>query len=109
LSAALRGPRGDAWFVAMVLPRKTPTLPSHSPPAFDGYFGPFPFDLCPSQRRVTSERGMRKWTAKALSAALGGGGLQGHAWLTAEAGGRTLAAGSNDGRAEAFSFPPRAA
>jgi hypothetical protein len=44
-----------------------------------------------------------------LGVALGGGGLQGHAWLTAEADGRTLAAGSSDGRAEAFAFPPRAA
>lgn len=44
-----------------------------------------------------------------LGVALAGGGLQGHAWLTAEAGGRTLAAGGSDGRSEAFAFPPRAA
>jgi hypothetical protein len=42
-----------------------------------------------------------------LGVALAGGGLQGHAWLTAEAEGRTLSAGSSDGRAEAFSFPAR--
>jgi hypothetical protein len=41
-----------------------------------------------------------------LGVARGGGGLQGHAWLTAEADGRTLGAGSSEGRAEAFAFPP---
>jgi hypothetical protein len=41
-----------------------------------------------------------------LGVALGGGGLQGHAWLTAEVDGRTLSAGSSDGRAEAFAFGP---
>jgi hypothetical protein len=35
-----------------------------------------------------------------------GEGLLGHAWLTAEAGGRMLQAGSSDGQREAFSFPP---
>jgi hypothetical protein len=35
-----------------------------------------------------------------------GEGLLGHAWLTAEADGRTLCAGSGDGQQEAFAFPP---
>ena len=34
-----------------------------------------------------------------------GEGLLGHAWLTAESGGRTLRAGSSDGQREAFAFP----
>jgi hypothetical protein len=41
-----------------------------------------------------------------LAVALDGGGLQGHAWLTAEVDGSTLSAGSSDGRVEAFAFPP---
>jgi len=35
-----------------------------------------------------------------------GEGLLGHAWLTAEAGGRSLQAGSSEGEREAFAFPP---
>jgi transglutaminase superfamily protein len=35
-----------------------------------------------------------------------GEGLLGHAWLTAEAHGRTLQAGSSEGQREAFAFPP---
>jgi hypothetical protein len=35
-----------------------------------------------------------------------GEGLLGHAWLTAEADGRVLQAGSSEGQREAFSFPP---
>ena len=44
-----------------------------------------------------------------LGLAGGGGGVQGHAWLTAQAGGSSLEAGSSEGRTEAFAFPPRAA
>ena len=35
-----------------------------------------------------------------------GEGLLGHAWLTAEADGRPLQAGSSEGQREAFAFPP---
>ncbi len=35
-----------------------------------------------------------------------GEGLLGHAWLTAEADGRPLRAGSSEGQREAFAFPP---
>ena len=44
-----------------------------------------------------------------LGVAEGGAAVRGHAWLTAEADGRTLEAGSSEGRAEAFAFPPPAA
>ena len=36
-----------------------------------------------------------------------GEGLPGHAWLTAEANGNTLRAGSSEGQAEAFAFAPQ--
>lgn len=44
-----------------------------------------------------------------LGVARGGDGMKGHAWLTAEAGGCTLEAGSSAGWDEALALPPHAA
>jgi hypothetical protein len=97
--APLTGALADPHLHLRVVSRLLPVLP------------PWPMGRCMKRSLLLLHLWSRCGLVPCLHLGVAGGGgrAQGHAWLTAEVDGRTLEAGSSEGRAEAFAFPPPAA
>ena len=93
-----KGPLADPDLHLRVVVRLLPLLP------------PWPMGRCMKRSLLLLDLWSRCGLAPCLHLGVAplGEGLLGHAWLTAEAGGRTLQAGSSEGQREAFAFPPPA-